>query len=116
MPRVRRGFKARRRRNKILRSAKGYSAGRHRLIRTAINAVDKALEHAYAGRRLKKRDFRGLWQTRIAAAAKANGTSYSCLMGGLKKKGSDLDRKVLAELAVGHPEDFAAVVEWAKSA
>jgi len=114
MPRVKRGFKARRRRKKVLKMAGGFHSGRHRLVRTAMNAVDKSLQHAYVGRKLKKREFRGLWQTRIAAAAKANGTSYSRLMGGLKKKGVELDRKVLSELALRHPEDFTAVVECAK--
>ena len=115
MPRVTRGFKARRRRNKVLKRAKGYHAGRHRLIRTAMEAVDKALQHAYVGRKLKKRNFRGLWQTRIAAAAKVNGTSYSRFMGNLNKKGSDLDRKMLSELAIHHPQDFAEVVKWASA-
>jgi large subunit ribosomal protein L20 len=78
-----------------------------------MNAVDKALSYAYTGRKLRKRDFRALWQTRIAAAAKLNGTSYSRLMGGLKKKSVDLDRKTLAELAVNYPEDFTAVVKLA---
>ncbi len=115
MPRVKRGFKARRRRNKVLKQAKGFHAGRSKLIRTAMEAVDHALKYAYTGRKLKKRDFRGLWQTRIAAAAKERGTSYSSLMGSLRKKGSELDRKMLAEMAVNHPEDFAAVVDWAQS-
>ncbi|HQC50847.1 MAG TPA: 50S ribosomal protein L20 [bacterium] len=115
MPRVKRGFKARRRRNKVLKKAKGYYAARHRLVRTAMEAVDKALQHAYVGRKLKKRDFRALWQTRISAAAKANGTSFSKFMGGLKKKGSLLDRKVLSEIAVRYPQDFAAMVEWSKA-
>jgi large subunit ribosomal protein L20 len=116
MPRAKRGFKARRRHNKVLKSAKGFYGARSKLIRTAMEAVDHALQYAYVGRKLKKRDFRGLWQTRIAAAAKEQGTSYSRLIGNLKKKGSELDRKMLAELALHHPEDFAAVVEWAKAA
>jgi large subunit ribosomal protein L20 len=98
-----------------MKQAKGYSGARHRLIRTAMEAVDKALQYAYVGRKLKKRDFRGLWQTRIAAAAKSNGTSYSKLMGSLKKKDSKLNRKVLSEVAIHHPEDFKAIVEWAQS-
>lgn len=80
-----------------------------------MEAVDKALKYAYVGRKLKKRDFRGLWQTRIAAAAKAHGTSYSQLMGSLKKKDSRLNRKVLSELAIHHPEDFKAIIEWTQS-
>lgn len=115
MPRVKRGFKARRRRKKVLKKAKGFHAGRGGLIRTAMGAVDKALQHAYVGRKLKKRDFRGLWQTRIAAAAKVSGTSYSSFMGNLRKKGSDLNRKVLSELAIHHPEDFAAIIEWSRN-
>jgi len=116
MPRAKRGFKARQRRNKVLKQAKGYYGGRHRLIRTAMEAVDKALQYAFVGRKLRKRDFRGLWQTRIAAAAKANGTSYSKLMGGLSKKNATLNRKVLSEVALNHPADFQAIVEWAQSA
>jgi large subunit ribosomal protein L20 len=115
MPRAKRGFKARRRRNKVLKKAKGYYGGRHRLIRTAMEAVDKALQYAFMGRKRKKRDFRGLWQTRIAAAAKQHGTSYSALMGSLRKKEARLNRKVLSEVAVNHPEDFKAIVEWAQS-
>ena len=115
MPRVKRGFKARRRRNKVLKQARGFHSGRSKLIRTAMEAVDHALKYAYTGRKLKKRDFRGLWQTRIAAAAKGQGTNYSTLIGALKRKGSELDRKMLAEMALNHPEDFAAVVEWAQS-
>lgn len=115
MPRVKRGFKARRRHKKVLKQAKGFHSGRSRLIRTAMEAVDHALKYAYVGRKLKKRDFRGLWQTRIAAAAKERGTNYSTLIGALKKRGSELDRKMLAEIAVNHPDDFAAVVDWAKS-
>ena len=116
MPRVKRGFKARRRHNKVLKQAKGFHAGRSKLIRTAMEAVDHALRYAYVGRKLKKRDFRGLWQTRIQAAARMSGTSYSRLMGDLKKRNVELDRKMLAELAGNHPEDFAAIVDWAKSA
>lgn len=115
MPRAKRGFKRRRSTKKVLKQAKGFYGGRGRLIRQAKESVDKSLKHAYTGRKLKKRDFRGLWQTRIAAAAKANGTSFSKLIGALGKKGSDLDRKVLADIAMNHPEDFSAVVKWATS-
>lgn len=86
MPRVTRGFKARRRRNKVLNMAKGYRGGKHRLYRTAAEAVDRALCFAYRDRRTKKRNMRKLWISRIGAAAKANGTSYSKLMHGLKKQ------------------------------
>ena len=116
MPRAKRGFKRRRHTKKVLKAAKGYHASRHRLIRTAMEAVDHALQYAYVGRKLKKRDYRGLWQTRISAAVKKYGTSYSKFMGGLKKKSVELDRKMLSELAIHHPEDFAVIVEWAKAA
>jgi large subunit ribosomal protein L20 len=113
MPRVTRGFKARRRRKKILKLAKGYRGGRHSLFRTATEAVDRALCYAYRDRRSKKRDFRRLWITRIAAAAKLNNTSYSKLMGGLKKADVELDRKVLANMAIMDPSGFAQVVKLA---
>lgn len=113
MPRVTRGFKARRRRKKVLNLAKGYRGGRHSLYRTATEAVDRGLCYAYRDRRAKKRDFRRLWITRIAAAAKLNNTSYSKLMGGLKKSGVELDRKVLANMAIMDPSGFAQVVKLA---
>jgi large subunit ribosomal protein L20 len=113
MPRVTRGFKARRRRNRVLKLAKGFRGGRHRLYRTAVEAVDRALCYAYRDRRTRKRDFRRLWIVRIAAAAKANGTSYSRLMGGLKKANVDLDRKVLSNMAILDPNAFAEVVKLA---
>jgi large subunit ribosomal protein L20 len=116
MPRVKRGAKGARRRKAILKQAKGYFGGRHRLLRTASEAVDKALAYAYVGRKLKKRDFRKLWQSRIGAAAKENGTSFSRLIGNLKKKGVVLNRKVLSEIAVAHPKDFAAIANLAKGA
>jgi len=116
MPRAKRGFKRRRHVKKVLKAAKGYHASRSKLIRTAKEAVDHALKYAYVGRKLKKRSYRGLWQTRIAAAAKTTGTSYSKLMGALKKKNVALDRKMLSELAIQHPKDFAAICEWAKTA
>lgn len=113
MARVTRGFKARRRRNKVLKLAKGYRGGRHRLYRTATEAVDRALSYAYRDRRNKKRDFRRLWITRISAAAKQNGTSYSQLMGGLRKAGVELDRKVLSNMAILDPSGFSQVVKLA---
>lgn len=116
MPRVKRGIRGAKRRKQVLKQAKGFFGGRHRLLRTAAQAVDKALTHAYVGRKLKKRDFRGLWQTRISAAAKENNLSYSKLMGNLKKKDVLLNRKILSELAVSHPNDFAAIVEFAAKA
>jgi len=116
MPRVTRGFKARRRRNRVLKLAKGFRGGRHKLYRTATEAVDRALVYAYRDRRTKKRDFRRLWITRISAAAKMNGTSYSKLMGGLNKAGVDLDRKVLANMAILDPNAFSEVVKIAAEA
>ena len=113
MARVTRGFKARRRRNKVLKLAKGFRGGRHRLYRTATEAVDRALSYAYRDRRNKKRDFRRLWITRIGAAAKQNGTSYSKLMGGLKKADVELDRKVLSNMAILDPNAFSKVVKLA---
>ena len=99
MPRVTRGFKARRRRNRVLKLAKGYWGGKSRLYRTATEAVDKALAYAYRDRRNKKREFRRLWIVRISAAAKICGTNYSTFINGLKKAGVELDRKALADIA-----------------
>jgi large subunit ribosomal protein L20 len=113
MARVTRGFKARRRRNKVLKLAKGFRGGRHRLYRSATEAVDRALNYAYRDRRNKKRDFRSLWIARISAAAKQNGTSYSRLMGGLKKAGVEMDRKVLSNMAILDPNAFTQVVKLA---
>lgn len=114
--RVKRGFKRARRRNRVLKLAKGYFGSKHALYTTARQQVERALAHAYVGRRLKKRDFRGLWIVRIGAAAKMNGLSYSRLMNGLKKAGVELDRKVLADLAATDPGAFAKVADTAKQA
>ncbi len=111
MPRVTRGFKARRRRNRVLKLAKGYRGGRSRLFRSATEAVDKALCYAYRDRRAKKRDFRRLWIARISAAAKMNGTNYSRLMGGLNKAQVELDRKILSNMAILDPNAFAQVTK-----
>ncbi len=111
MPRVTRGFKARRRRKKVLKMASGYVGGRHRLYRTATEAVDRALCYAYRDRRAKKRDFRKLWIVRIGAAAKLNDTNYSKLMGGLKKANVELDRKSLANMAILDPNAFSQVAK-----
>jgi large subunit ribosomal protein L20 len=116
MPRVTRGFKARRRRNRVLKLAKGFRGGKSRLYRTATEAVDKALQYAYRDRRTKKRDFRSIWITRISAGAKMNGINYSLLMGGLKKASVDLDRKVLANMAILDAPAFTVVVNLAKEA
>lgn len=115
MPRVKRGFKARRRRNKVLKLAKGYRGARSKLFRSATEAVDRALNYAYRDRKVKKRDFRALWIARINAAARENGLSYSRLVHGLKQAEVGLDRKVLAELAVSDPRGFGAVVDKAKA-
>jgi large subunit ribosomal protein L20 len=114
MPRAKRGFKARRRRNRILKHASGYHSARSRLFAYAQEVVRKAWVYAYAHRRLKKRDFRRLWIARINAAARTNGTSYSRLMHGLKNAKIGLDRKILSELAIVDPAAFKKVVESAK--
>jgi large subunit ribosomal protein L20 len=116
MPRVRRGFKGRRRRNKVLKLAKGYVGGRRKMFRTATETVERALSFAYRDRKAKKRDFRKLWIVRINAAARDNGLSYSRLIDGLNKSSVALDRKILAELAVSDPAGFAAVAQLAKPA
>ncbi len=107
--RVKRGFKARRRRNKVLKLAKGYRGARSKLYRTAADAVDKALMYAYRDRRVKKREFKKLWIMRINAAARMNNLSYSKFMHGLKLAGIALDRKILAELAVSDPAAFSQI-------
>ena len=111
--RVKRGFKANRRRKKILKLAKGYRGGRSKLFRTALNAVDKALMYAYRDRRTRKRDFRRLWIARINAAARMNNLSYSKFIHGLKLANIKIDRKVLAELAVSDPSGFTKIAELA---
>jgi len=111
--RVRRGFKARRRRKKVLKLAKGYRGGRSKLFRTAADAVDKALMYAYRDRRVRKRDFRRLWIARINAAARMNSLSYSKFVHGLKIAGVELDRKVLAELAISDPSGFTQIAKLA---
>ena len=114
MPRVKRGTKARRRRNKVLKAAKGFRGGQSKLIKTASISVDRAGMYAYRDRRAKKRDFRKLWIIRINAAARENGLSYSRLMGGLHEAGIDLDRKLLAEMAVSDPTAFSEVANMVK--
>jgi large subunit ribosomal protein L20 len=107
--RVKRGYKARRRRKKILKLAKGFRGGRSKLFRTAADAVDKALMYAYRDRRVRKRDFRRLWIARINAAAKMNDISYSKLIHGLKLANVEIDRKVLADLAISDPSAFTKI-------
>lgn len=116
MSRVKRGTVARRRRKKILKAAKGYVGGRHRLYGTARETVIRAGAFAWRDRRRRKRDFRRLWNARINAAARMNGTNYSRLMGGLRKAGVQLNRKMLAQIAYDDPEAFANVTEIAKQA
>jgi large subunit ribosomal protein L20 len=116
MPRAKRGNKRLERRKKILKLAKGYRGTKSKLYRSAKESVERGLNFAYTGRKLKKRDFRSLWIVRIGAAARLNGLNYSQLMHGLKLANLELDRKVLADLAVHQPETFAAVVEQAKNA
>ncbi|KPJ77003.1 MAG: 50S ribosomal protein L20 [Deltaproteobacteria bacterium SG8_13] len=111
--RVKRGTKARKRRQKVLKLAKGYRGGRSKLYRTAADSVDKALMYAYRDRRRRKRDFRQLWIARINAAARLNELSYSRFMHGLKLAGVELDRKVLAELAISDPPGFAQIAKLA---
>jgi large subunit ribosomal protein L20 len=115
VPRAKGGSKSRQRRKKIMKLAKGYVGGRGRLYRSARETVERSLAFAYRDRRVKKRTFRGLWITRIGAAAKLNGLSYSQLINGLKKAGVELDRKILAELAIVDASGFGQLVAAAKS-
>lgn len=113
--RVRRGYKARKRRKKVLKLAKGFRGGRSKLYRTAADAVDKALMYAYRDRKARKRDFRRLWIARINAAARLNNLSYSRFIHGLKVANVELDRKILAEMAVSDPSGFAELAKLAAS-
>ena len=116
MARVKGAVTTRRRRNKVLKLAKGYWGSKSKHFKMAKQAVMKSGNYAFAGRKMKKRDFRSLWITRISAAAKINGMNYSTLMHGLKKAGIDLNRKMLAEIAVSDKEAFAALAAQAKAA
>jgi large subunit ribosomal protein L20 len=116
MARVKRGVMVRKRHNKLLKQAKGYQGSRSRRIRVARQTVLKALSYAYRDRRNRKRDFRRLWIIRINAAARQNGISYNRLISGLKQAGIDLDRKILADMAVRDPAAFTRVVEQAQHA
>jgi large subunit ribosomal protein L20 len=116
MARVKRGSKRRNKREKVLALAKGYWGAKGSNYRTAKEAVEKSLLYAYRDRRAKKRDFRGLWIIRVKAGAMANGLTYSRFIQGLKKMKCELDRKVLAEMAVNAPEAFGRVVARAKEA
>ena len=114
MPRAKGGSKTRQRRKKVMKAAKGYWGGRHRLYRSATEAVDRALCYAYRDRRHKKRSFRSLWIARINAAIRLHGLSYSVFISGLKKAGINLDRKVLADIAVNDPAGFARIAQTVK--
>lgn len=116
MARVKRGVTARRRHKKVIAAAKGYYNARRKVFRVAKQAVTKAQQYAYIGRKRKKRDFRSLWIVRINAAARLNGLSYSRLMNGLKKANVTLDRKALADLAIHDAAAFTVVAEQAKRA
>ena len=116
MPRVKRGVTAHRRHKKVLKQAKGYYGARSRVYRVAKQAVIKAGQYAYRDRKQRKRQFRRLWIARINAGARINGLSYSRLIAGLKKSNVEIDRKVLADLAMNDAPVFAAIVEKAKAA
>jgi large subunit ribosomal protein L20 len=116
VPRVKRGSHRRASRKKTLALAKGFFLTKSKLYRAAQEAVEKSQRYAYVGRRRKKRDFRALWIQRINAATRENGLSYSRFMDGLKKSGVELDRKILADLAITDPAGFASLVEKAKTA
>ena len=116
MARIKGALATRKRRKKVLKLAKGYYGSKSKLFKTAKEAVMKSGQYAYVGRRLKKRDFRRLWITRISAACKANGINYSTFMNGLKKANINLNRKMLSELAVSDTIAFTALVDQAKAA
>jgi len=116
MPRVKRGVVARRRHNKILKMAKGYRGARSKLFKTANEAVNRALAYSFRDRKVRKRDFRRLWIVRINAASRIHGLSYSQMINGLKKAGVNLNRKIMADLAVNDPSAFGELVKVAKKA
>ncbi len=116
MPRVKRSVHSKKKRRKILKMAKGYRGGRSRLLRTAKEAVARALQYSYRDRKVRKREFRALWIQRINAGVRAHGLSYSKFIHGLKLANVEVDRKMLADLAVNDQEAFARLVEIAKSA
>jgi large subunit ribosomal protein L20 len=116
MPRVSNNVASRKRKNKVLKMAKGFRGGRSKLYRTAIETVDRSLVYAYRGRKERKRDFRSLWIARINAAARMNGVTYSVMVSALSKSGIKLNRKILADLAVRDAAAFKAVLDRAMSA
>ncbi|HCP45210.1 MAG TPA: 50S ribosomal protein L20 [Deltaproteobacteria bacterium] len=115
MPRVKRAVIRRKRINKLFKASKGFFGGRKNLIRTAVNAVQKARLYQYRDRRNRKRDFRRLWIARINAASRTHGLSYSRFMGGLKKQGVDVNRKMLAQIAIDDPQAFSDLVSMSRS-
>ena len=116
MARIKGAMMTRKRRNKVLKAAKGYWGAKSKHFKMAKQAVMKSGNYAFAGRKMKKRDFRALWITRISAACKANGMNYSSFMNGLKKAGVTLNRKMLSEIAIADPAAFTALCEQAKAA
>jgi len=116
MARVTSAVSSRKRRKRVLEQAKGFKGARSKQIRTAYDAVDKAMSHAFVGRKQKKRLYRRLWTVRINAACRANGTNYSTFINGLKLAGIELNRKVLADIAVNEPKEFIALVKQAAQA
>lgn len=116
MTRIKRGVMVKKRHNKVMQQAKGFKGSRSRHYKVANESVMKSLAYAYRDRRVRKRDFRRLWIERINAAARLNGTTYSRLMNGLKKAGIDIDRKILADMAVRDPEAFSQVVAEVQTA
>ena len=116
MARIKGALMTRKRRNKVLKLAKGYYGSKHALFKTAKQAVMKSGNYAYIGRKQKKRDFRKLWITRISAGCKQNGMNYSSFMNGLKKADINLNRKMLSEIAISDPAAFTALTEKAKAA
>ena len=116
MARIKGALATRKRRQKVLKAAKGYYGSKHCLFKTAKQAVMKSGQYAYIGRKQKKREFRKMWITRISAACKMNGMNYSSFMNGLKKAGIDLNRKMLSEIAVADAEAFKTLVDAAKAA
>jgi large subunit ribosomal protein L20 len=114
MPRAKRGFKARRRHNRVLKLAKGFRGGQSKLIRTAIEKVNRAQRFGYTGRRIKKRDYRALWITRIGGAVRELGLNYSQFIRGVKDLGLTINRKMLSEMAIQAPQSFAEIVNQVK--
>lgn len=115
MPRAKRGFKRRRRHNKVLKKAEGFVLGRKNKFKRTAEAVDRASIYAYRDRRVKKREFRQLWIARLSAAANDNAISYSRLMGALTKAEVQLDRKILSDIAIADPRAFSAIIDQVRS-